>query len=137
MRRFTFLTVPTVRHDAADVATVQAIHALPKHERAALWQAMSEVRRRRLKVVELDLEMATPEFNRGKKAEAEKRMAKIDAFDAETRAAVNKHGLPAVQTCWDFGIRKGNRIDHLLSLLRGEQTNGLPAAFGNRRPGAA
>ena len=131
--RVAFLTVPTVNHPTADVARAQALLALPVAQRKIVLAGMDPATRSKTRIIIQDLIIDAPRFNAGRKASAEKRMARVDGFSPPLREQVNKHGLAPVQTCLDFGITKAARIDHLLSTLAHRTTDGKPADFGNMR----
>lgn len=131
--RVVFLTVPTVNHPAADVARAQALLALPVAQRKIVLDGMDPETRSKTRIVLQDLVIDAPRFNEGRKASAEKRMARVDGLSPSVREQVNKHGLMPVQTCLDFGITQAARIDHLLSTLAHQTTAGKPADFGNMR----
>lgn len=74
--------------------------------------------------------MESPECNSAIKAKAEKKLAIMDAWPPDVRAAAHEHGQEIVQQFWQSGIRTGRIINHLIAVVRGHMQ-----PVGNKRPG--
>ncbi len=63
------------------------------------------------------------------------RMDKVEQFDPETRTLIHEYGLTVVTALHDAGVRKPNRIRHVVETVLDEfsPTRGTRSAQGPRR----
>lgn len=118
---------------AAQRVEVQSAIALAKRgERVPLeqWRTLSLPDRGRV-------DMERPGHLSKLKEGAENRMALLDKLPVEFRRLADELGLTVVDAFYRAGIEDARIARRLICLARGEQTDGRPAAFGNRRVGKA
>lgn len=94
------------------------------------WQALSLPDRGRV-------DMYRPDHNSRLKRGAENRMGLFEALPQEFRDLANDLGLPVVEAFYRAGITDARVARRLICMARGQQIDGRPAAFGNRRVGKA
>lgn len=134
LRALGIQTVPRVNYPADKVAKVQALYALPKHEREAAWDSIPAAELAELRRIRDALLIERPEFNAGVKAKAERICASVDMMSAELRQAVYRHGHSIVQGFVQHGIRKAKSIDYLVALAqRINFGDGSQGHYGNHR----
>lgn len=96
----------------------------PKEERMAYFAGMPARVQAEWQLRKAALDCENPNYNRGTKERAQKRMARIDALPRDVRELVYEFSLEVVQEFVNHGV-KARSIRHLIGVARNEREDGL------------